>query len=155
MNYEILEGICKTEYTLEIKPDWPPERMRQLALDSTVCDIRNEVGSFFAPKTALKTKEVVLENGKPALNLVTEIKYKYKRYNGLREGTVEIHTRHIAAEIMQGPSAGDVCQREHKLGMMFVKSILPEAVNRVGCYCCYGERETLKPSLSETFQDSS
>lgn len=144
MNFKIVDGSYKTDFTWELKPEWPPERMRRLALDSTRLDVERSVGLILSPKVDMQVKEVVLENGKPALNLVTEIKYKHREYTGSREGTVVVHERVISSKVMQMPTAGEALNREAELGHRFVASFLPEAVRRVGCYCCYGDGPDLE-----------
>lgn len=139
MNYRIVDDSYKTDFTWKLSPEGTPERLRQLALDSTRLDIERSVGLTLSPKIDLQVKEVLLEDNKPALNIITEIKYQHRKYTGPRKGTVIVYGRVISSKVMERPEAGEVLNRELESGDRFVASFLPEAVRRVGCYCCYGD----------------
>ncbi len=137
--FEIRDGVYKTEFTWDLKDDWNSERLRKLALDSTRMDIENQVGAMLAPEVDMQVKEVTNDKGNPALNLITEIKYKYRHYIGVRDGQVVLHKRIIAADVVKADIDGDIINREREAGYAFIQSFLPEAVRRIGCTCCYGD----------------
>lgn len=57
--------------------------------------------------------------------------YSYREYTGPREGNIMVYSV---------PTKEEYASRgEYDAALDYVATVLPEAVRRVGCYCCYGD----------------
>jgi hypothetical protein len=146
MNYEIRKGSFSTDFTWELKDEWNELRMRELALSSTKMDAQYGHGFIYNVKPDMKVTSV---NDGTHLNLKTRLEFEYRHYTGSREGTVEVHKRTVSGILEKSNNFNEIYDREIKAGFEFVKSILPEAIQRVGCYCCYGDGPDLTCNLSK------
>lgn len=60
-------------------------------------------------------------------------KFKERYWNGVRKGNQLVHIRRIDIPTPND----DIIRHEEEMGRKFIERILPEAVYRLGCICCY------------------
>lgn len=80
------------------------------------------------------------------VEISADITFKYREYTGKRSGTVNLHKRIIPMDLINKDKKGELLHREYEFGWNFIKTFLPEGVQRIGCCCCccYGSGPDLE-----------
>jgi hypothetical protein len=74
------------------------------------------------------------------VKLKFEVSFDHLEYVGPTDGIVPVHKRIISQSLSDNQ---EILSMEQRAGFRFVERFLPNAVNRVGCYCCYGDGPNL------------
>lgn len=116
-------------------------------------DLENEFGRIANYKVIkwLPDKKYKLYTNSPdieeMITISAEIEFMHNEYTGPKIGKVLIHSRKIEKPLQENK---ELFNKEINHGKLFIKGIVPEAIYRIGCYCCYGDG----PNIEIEYDDS-
>jgi hypothetical protein len=131
------------------KDEWIKDRHKllTLAVQSIKMDLEYEFSAFAVVIKLIKEEEYIQTyvnspDSSDLVRLTFDVKYKFREYTGETYGNILVHKRIIQKEALD--KSPDSFSREIDNGFQFVKTFIPRAIHRVGCYCCYGDGPNLE-----------
>lgn len=121
--------------------------LQALAVDCLKCDLNRQYGRVanFSWVLVSETPKKQPYSGDDLVELEILCEFTHREYIGPRHGTVLVHQRVIQKDVI----SNETVNREYDNGYKFVETIIPEAIRRVGCYCCYGDGPDLNSSSEQ------